>query len=96
MFTVLIDELVFDEDFKRIDRADQQKIIKVIRKKLTDDPENYGEPLRDEFNGLWKLKTGKYRIIYEIKKAQILVYVIKVGFRRDDQVYKELLKRLKK
>ena len=42
VYTVLLDELVFKEDFKSIDRADQQKIIKSIRKKLTGYPENMG------------------------------------------------------
>ena len=38
MYTVLIDELVFEENFRKIDKPDQQKIIKTIRKKLTRDP----------------------------------------------------------
>lgn len=46
MYNVLIDELVFEEDFKDIDRADQQKIIRLIRKKLTLEPERYGKPLK--------------------------------------------------
>lgn len=93
MYTVLIDELVFKEDFRKIDKADQQKIIKAIRKKLTRDPEGFGTPLRGGLKGLWKLRVGQYRVVYEIKKNEILVYVVKVGFRRDEEVYKEVLKR---
>lgn len=94
MYTVLIDELVFREDFKSIDRADQQKIIKSIRKKLTVYPEKYGQPLKGNLKGLWKLKVSKYRVVYEIKGEKTLVYVIKIGFRRDEEVYKEAVKRL--
>jgi mRNA interferase RelE/StbE len=95
MYSVLIDELIFAEDFKVIDKNDQQQIIKTIRKKLTLAPTQYGKPLRENPKGLWKLKIGQYRVIYKIQKAKILVYVIKIGFRRDDEVYKEILKRLK-
>ena len=84
MFTVLIDELVFKEDFRKIDKPDQQKIIKAIRKKLTKDPEGFGDPLRGSLKGLWKLRVGQYRVVYEIKKQEIVVYVVKVGFRRDE------------
>ncbi len=95
MFTVLIDELVFKKDFKDIDNPDQQKIIKAIRKKLVIDPERYGDPLKGDLRGLWKLRVGQYRVVYEIKTEKVLVYVIKVGFRRDEEVYKEAIKRLK-
>jgi mRNA interferase RelE/StbE len=95
MYTVLIDELVFKEDFRKIDKPDQQKIIKAIRKKLTRDPEGFGAPLRGDLKGLWKLRVGQYRVVYEIKKQEIVVYVVKVGFRRDEEVYREVLKRHK-
>jgi len=95
MYTVLIDELVLKEDFRKIDKPDQQKFIKTIRKKLTSEPEIFGSPLRADLKGLWKLRVGPYRVIYEIKKKEVLVYVIKVGFRRDEEVYKEILKRFK-
>lgn len=95
MYNVFIDELVFEEDFQKIDRPDQQNILKAIRKKLTTKPESFGEPLKGNLKGLWKLRIGQYRVIYEIRKDKVLVYVAKVGFRRDDEVYKEVLKRLR-
>jgi hypothetical protein len=38
MYKVLIDELVFTEDFKKIDRPNQQRIIKAVRDKLSAEP----------------------------------------------------------
>lgn len=96
MYTVLIDELVFEEDFKDIDGSDQQKIIKAIRKKLTTAPESYGQPLKGGLRGLWKLRVGQYRVVYEVKTDKVLVYVIKVGFRRNEEVYREVIKRLRR
>ena len=60
------------------------------------DPEAYGKPLTGQFKGYWRLRIGDYRVVYRIVKDEILVFVIKVGIRRDDQVYLELIKRLNK
>jgi mRNA interferase RelE/StbE len=95
MYTVEIDELVFSEDFKKIDRTGQKRIMKAVRKKLTEEPRAYGKPLSGEYKGYWKLKVGPYRVVYEIIESQVTVYVIKSGYRSDSEVYKELAKRLK-
>ena len=94
MYTVEIDELVFSEDFKKIDGAGQKRVIKAVRKKLTEGPRAYGKPLAGQYKGFWKLKVGPYRVVYEILASKLTVYVIKVGYRRDSEVYKELAKRL--
>ncbi len=75
MFKVLIDELVFKKDFKRIDKTDQRRIIKTIRKKLTTKPKEFGKPLAGDLKGYWKLRIGEYRVIYEIEEEKVLVYV---------------------
>lgn len=93
MYQVIIDELVFKEDFKQISRPDQQRIIKAIRNKLATDPEKFGSPLKSPLKGYWKLRVGQYRVVYEIQKEKIVVYVILVGFRREREVYKNALKR---
>lgn len=94
MYQVVIDELVLKEDFKKIAGADRQKIIKAIRKKLVSDPERFGSPLKGPLRGYWKLRVGRYRVVYEIQKNEVIVYVIAVGFRRDREVYKKIIRRL--
>lgn len=96
MWRVLIHPLVDKEDLSRLDPSVQKKILKTIRKKLTADPEGFGEPLRGEFSGFWKLKAGDYRVVYTIKKEKVLVKVIKVGARLDFEVYEALVKRIPK
>ena len=96
MFKVEIHPLVFKEDFKKIDHPQQQKIIKAMRKKLTLDPERYGKRLSGELSEYWRLRVGDYRVIYRIKKNIVTVTVIKVGIRRDFEVYNALINRLRK
>lgn len=96
MWKVRIHKEVLKKDFKKIDPHERLKILKAIQKKLTKDPRAYGEPLKGEFKGYWKLRVEDFRIIYRIIESQILVLVIKVRIRREAQVYKELLTRLRK
>ncbi|MEK6683831.1 MAG: type II toxin-antitoxin system RelE/ParE family toxin [Nitrospirota bacterium] len=86
--------LIWREDFKRIDRSQQQRLIRTIEKKLGTRPDQYGRPLAGSLQGYWKLKVGEYRIVYRIERQEVVVYVLTIGFRRDQEVYLEALKRL--
>jgi len=94
MYTVLIDELVFSEDFKKIDKPNQQRIIKAIRTKLSTQPKTFGKPLGGDLKGFWSLRVGPYRVIYEVSEKEVTVYVVKVGHRRNKEVYDQLLRHL--
>lgn len=96
IWKVKIHRLVLSEDFKFIDRSSQKAILKDIHKKLTIAPQEYGMPLLGELKGYWRLRVGDYRIIYKIKEETVEVLIIKVGIRRDDEVYKKLISRIKK
>ncbi len=95
MWQIKIHRLVLAEDFKKIPAFDQKQILKIIQKRFSADPEAYGKPLRGGFSGYWRLRAGNYRVVYKMIMEEVVVYVIKVGIRRDDQVYRELLSRLK-
>ncbi len=40
-----------------------------------------------------KLRSAGYRLVYEVDKGEITIYVIVVGKRENDEVYKEAVKR---
>ena len=88
--------LVRDRDLPALDRAARARILKAVREKLAVDPEAYGERLRAELHGYWKLRVGEYRVIYEIRKTLVTVLVLKIGYRRDDEVYRQMSQRLRK
>lgn len=88
--------LVRDKDLPAIDGADRARILKAIRGKLTSAPEAYGERLRAELHGYWKLRFGEYRVIYEVRGRLVTVLVLKIGYRRDGEVYGQMAKRLRK
>lgn len=96
MWQVKVHHSVVKEDFKEINKHDRLVIIRTVYKKLSLSPEKYGSRLRGELKGYWKLKISHYRVIYRIEKKSVKVLVLKVGLRRDEKVYKEMLLRLKK
>ncbi len=96
MWQIKIHRLVIEEDFTKINKPDRNLILKTIYKKLSIAPEEYGSPLRSQLKGYWKLKISHYRVIYRVEKDTIKVLVLKVGLRRDEEVYKEMMHRLKK
>lgn len=96
IWKIKIHKLILSEDFKHISYPDQKLILRDIRKKLSLNPKSYGEPLRGELKGYWRLRVGDYRVIYKTREEIIEVLVIKVGIRRDEEVYKKVFSRFKK
>lgn len=86
---------VVEKDSKKIDSSQKEFIKKHTIRKLSEDPLKYGEPLRGDYKLYRKLRVGDYRVIYRVVKEKVIVYVVKVGIRRDDTVYKEFFLRLK-
>ena len=74
------------KDLKKIPKTIKPLIQKTIEERLQVDPIRYGTPLKQNLKGLMKLRVRDYRIIYSIKRKTVLVFVIKIGHRRE--VYK--------
>lgn len=92
---IVFSEQVLKEDLPSIDIAKRRNILIAIRKKLTADPVYFGKPLRRELRGLWSLRVDEWRVIYSIKNRILTVVVVNVGKRKDDQVYRDAVRRLK-
>lgn len=96
MWSIKIHKDVVKEDFKKVSSKQQQDILRTIYKKLSIDPEKFGTPLRTNLKGYWKLRISDYRIVYQIKKKEVLVFVLKIGMRRNKKVYRDMIKRMNK
>lgn len=95
MWVVQIHRLVLEKDLKKMDVSDQKLILLAVEKKLTIDPERFGKPLTGELKGYYRLRVADFRVIYSIEKNILRVFVVKVGIRRDSEVYEEMRSRLK-
>ncbi len=82
--------IFFTREAKRnIEKLDPS-IRKVVRKALESIAANpaKGKPLAYDLAGLYSLRTSDYRIIYRLRKKELLIIVIAVGHRRD--IYNKL------
>ena len=66
---------------KKCDKQIRNRIIKSLRK-LEKEPES-GKPLTSILTGLWSLRIGDYRAIYQIKNSELIVVVIRIGHRKN-------------
>jgi mRNA interferase RelE/StbE len=95
MYRIVLDELVLERDLKPIDPRDRERILRAIKKKLTEAPGDFGSPLAGDLKGFWKLRVGAYRVIYRILEKGKLVDVALVGFRRNEEAYEKMMRRVK-
>ena len=59
------------DDIIELDGSAKRIIKKAIEEKLMVDPLKFGKPLRRNLSGLFKLRVGQYRIIYQIRKSEV-------------------------
>jgi mRNA interferase RelE/StbE len=74
------------EDVKNLDWSINNRLKKVLTKKLAIDPQGYGLPLRSPLNLLWKHEFAAHRVIYRIYEDKQLVVVCAVGPRKQGDV----------
>ena len=77
------------EDFERGGSRTKKKIKRAIESKLTTQPEIFGKPLRQSLAGFRVLRVENYRIVFLLKKAEVLIFLI--GNR--EHVYKQAQRR---
>ena len=96
IWRVRLHRLVLAEDLSVLTVLEQAAILKAVNRKLALDPVAYGKPLTGEYKGYWRLRVEDHRVVYRIVKDQVMVLVVKIGVRKDDEVYSTLVGRLKK
>ncbi|MDN4186650.1 MAG: type II toxin-antitoxin system RelE/ParE family toxin [Dehalococcoides mccartyi] len=69
------------QDLDKLPKKDFEAVIETIRE-LTNTPRPKGiEKLKG--SGLWRVRKGDYRIVYNIDDKQSQVIIVRIGNRRD-------------
>ena len=63
-------------DLKKIDHRDRERVLRKVSDTLGEKPRS-GEPLRGEFEGLFKLRVGEYRVVYTVSRQDVIVLRIR-------------------
>lgn len=78
-FKIVYLSCVIKEDIPSLPKTMKGRIRTAIQERLEIDPKSYGKPLQKELKGLYRLRVGDYRIIYEIilEGNQVIISAIK-------------------
>ena len=74
-----------EKQITKLDRKAQSAILRFLREKLasTQNPRQWGKPLRGDKVGLWRYRVGDYRIICELQDKLIRILVLYIGHRKE-------------
>ena len=78
-YNILYKESV-KKDLRGIDKSGLRKIFTSIESVLMTKPKT-GKRLTGEFEGLYSIRAGDYRIVYSILKESVLI--LRIGHRKD-------------
>jgi mRNA interferase RelE/StbE len=82
-----------EKDLQRLGTLMARRIVRTIDGKLTRAPLDFGAPLCGDLSDYRKLRVGDCRVVYLVRGKEVVVYVLAVGARRDEEIYKIALKR---
>jgi len=81
------------KEWKKLGATIREQFKKKLEERLLE-PVVSADRLRGQQNYYKiKLRSAGYRLVYEVDKGEITIYVIVVGKRENDEVYKEAVKR---
>lgn len=73
------------KDFLALDPAIQKRIARFLTGRLgkLDNSRGLGRALTGEHGGLWRYRSGDWRMICKIEDVAVRILVVRVGHRRD-------------
>ena len=70
-----------EDFFRKLGKKEQERITKKFNK-LERNPE-LGKPLIGKLSGLWSLRIGDYRALYQIRNNEFIILVLKLSHRKN-------------
>ncbi len=70
------------KELRRLDRAAAHRIVRTLQV-LADTPRPPSARQLVGRPGIWRVRSGDYRILYEIEDDALVVLVVRIGHRRE-------------
>jgi len=71
-----------ERQIRKLARADQVRVIRVIQA-LSTDPRPPGCRKLSGYEDVFRVRIGRYRVLYSIEDRRLVIIVLKVGDRKD-------------
>lgn len=69
------------KELKNLDKPVVRRAFELIEQVIAHDPYS-GKELKGKYKGLFSYRFSDYRIVYEIKKTQLIVVVLRIRHRK--------------
>ena len=78
------------KDFAKLDKHIQIQIFKKLKFiESLNDPKDDGKPLAGNLLGLWRYRSGDYRILAQILDDKLIILVVKISYRKNIYDFKK-------
>ncbi len=71
-----------ERQLKRLPLGDRQRVVRAVAM-LAIEPHPRGVRKLTGYDDVFRIRTGRYRIIYSVANAELIVLVLKIGHRKD-------------
>ena len=71
-----------EKQLRRLPRTDQLRVVRTMLA-LVDDPFPRGARKLSGHDDVFRVRAGRYRILYSVSERKLVIVVLKVGHRRD-------------
>ncbi|WP_419942177.1 type II toxin-antitoxin system RelE family toxin [Candidatus Palauibacter sp.] len=71
-----------EKQLRTLPRADQERVARRMSA-LADDPFSPGTRKLTGYEDVFRVRVGRYRILYSVAEAALIIIILKVGHRRD-------------
>ncbi len=71
-----------EKQLRKLPRDDQERVVRRILL-LAEDPFPQGARRLTGYDDVYRVRVGRYRILYSVARRQLVIIILKVGHRKD-------------
>ena len=71
-----------EKQLKKLRRDDQRHVVKAILN-LRDEPRPQGSRKLTGYDDVFRIRVGRYRVLYSISGKKLIIIILKIGHRKD-------------
>ena len=71
-----------EKQLRKLPRGEQQRIVEAVLA-LTDEPVPRGARKLGGYDDVFRIRVGRYRILYSVSSGTLVIIFVKIGHRKD-------------
>ncbi len=71
-----------EKQLEKLNRDDQRRVVRAILA-LADDPRPQGSRKLTGYDDVFRIRVGRYRVLYSVSGKKLVIIILKIGHRKD-------------